>query len=86
MGTLLSVFGLGVAGFDPLGALIVAAALAMGATGRSLLAFLTTSSMVPLVVAVLAGHALGPVEAAVGPWLHLPSRPLRRSSWSLGWR
>lgn len=69
----LAVLGLGVAGFDPFGALLVAAALALGATRSATLAFLAASAVVPLAFAVLAGHALGPVEAAIQPWVHLPA-------------
>lgn len=72
-GIVLVVIGLGVAGFDPFGALIVAAGRAMGASRRAALAFLATSTIVPLGVAVLAGHVVGPAEAAIRPWLHAPA-------------
>ena len=69
---LLGVLGLGVAGFDPFGALLVAAALMMGASRAAAAMFLASSAVVPLAVAVVAGHALGPIEAEIKPWLHLP--------------
>lgn len=72
-GIVLVVIALGVAGFDPFGALIVAACRALGASRRAALAFLATSLIIPLGVAVLAGHLVGPTEAAIRPWLHAPA-------------
>ena len=69
---LLIVGALGVAGFDPFGALLVAAALALGASRGSALAFLLLSAVIPLAVGGIAGHALGPVITRIESWLRLP--------------
>lgn len=70
---LLVVAALGVAGFDPLGALLVAGALVLGASRRSALIFLLTSAVVPIGLAMLAGRVLRPVLATVESWLRLPA-------------
>lgn len=75
---LLVVAALGVAGFDPFGALLVAGALALGASRTSALAFLLASSVVQLGLALAAGRMLGPFLDAVESRLVLLA-----SIWSL---
>ncbi|MGB3954424.1 MAG: hypothetical protein WBL05_03955 [Brooklawnia sp.] len=68
----LAATGLGVAGFDPYGALLVGAALARGASRWAALVFLLTSAVAPIGLGVLAGRVVGPLVSTVESWLQLP--------------
>lgn len=62
---LLAVAGLGVAGLDPAGALIVVAALAAGARRRAVVAFAVTTLVVTVAMGVSLSALLGPRLAAI---------------------
>ncbi len=64
--------GLGVAGFDPYGALLVGAALVRGASRWAALVFLLASALAPIGLGVLAGRVIGPLVATIESWLQLP--------------
>lgn len=68
----LTAAGLGVAGFDPYGALLVGAALVGGASRWAALFFLLTSAVAPIGLGVLAGRVIGPMVSTVESWLQLP--------------
>lgn len=70
---LVAAIGLGIAGFDPFGALLVAGALTIGASWRAALSFTLASAVVPIPLALLAGHALGPAITAIEEHLSLPA-------------
>lgn len=58
---LAALLGLGVAGFDPIGALLIAGALAAGASRRSVLAFAGSCLLVTVVLGAGLSVALGPL-------------------------
>lgn len=69
---LLALLGLGIAGLDPLGALIVAAALAAGSTRRAVSAFLVASTVTTVAVGGLLGRAIEPLLSSLGNLLNFP--------------
>lgn len=68
----LATLGLGIAGLDPFGALIVAAALTAGSTRRATSAFLTASAATTVAVGGLLGSALEPLLNLLGRLLDFP--------------
>lgn len=70
---LMAAVGLGIAGFDPFGALLVAGALSIGASRWAALSFTLASAVVPISLALVAGHTLGPVIAAIEQRVQLPA-------------
>lgn len=64
-------FGLGLAGFDPIGALLVAGALAVGASRRAVLAFAVSCLLLTLALGVGLSYALGPLLANAASTLHI---------------
>lgn len=71
--TLAAIVALGVAGFDPFGALLLAAALARGASRWGALIFFLASAVVPVGVGVLGGRALAPTIQLLETKLRLPN-------------
>lgn len=65
--------GLGVAGFDPYGALLVGTALISGGTRWTALVFLLTSSVAPIALGLLTGRVLGPLVSTIESLLRLPA-------------
>lgn len=63
--------GLGLAGIDPIGALLVAGALAAGASPRAVLAFAGTCLLLTLGLGAAFAYALGPLLARVADALQL---------------
>lgn len=64
-------FGLGLAGFDPIGALLVAGALAGGASRRAVLAFAVSCLLLTLALGAGLSYALGPLLENAASTLHI---------------
>lgn len=70
---LLATLGLGIAGLDPFGALIVAAALAAGSTRRAVSTFLVASAVTTIAIGGLLGRAIEPPLTFLGNLLDFPN-------------
>lgn len=64
--------GLGVAGLDPVGALILATAIASGARRDAVLAFSASSLAVTVVVGIVLGESVQRLVDAISTGLHVP--------------